>query len=80
MDEPTIDAFANRDEPIPVVVLDHDLSDDHGSDGQPERKRDRFKKHTSNMTENIWRKTTDTGISMQDRLLERCVAIAKLDS
>lgn len=71
MDEFTADAFVNRDEPIPVVVLDHEVSDEVESDGQTERKRDRFKKHTTSMKENIRKKTVETGSSMQDRLLEK---------
>lgn len=71
MDEFTVDAFANRDEGIPVVELDHDLSEEGESDGQLDRKRDRLKKHTSNMKENIRKKTTETGSTIQDRLLDK---------
>jgi len=73
MDEFTADAFVNRDEPIPVIVFDHDLSDEAESDGGRERKRDRLKKHTSNMKENIKKRTSDTGTSLQDRLLEKYI-------
>lgn len=77
MDEFTADAFVNRDEPIPVVILDpaDDLSDEEYDDGtQPERKRDRLWRHASNMKENIRKaqgKVTETGSSVQDRLLEK---------
>jgi hypothetical protein len=71
MDEVIADAFVNRDEPIPVVVLDHNLSEEDESDGPLDRKRDRLKKHTSNMKENIRKKTTETGSSLQDRLLDK---------
>lgn len=67
MDEFTADAFVNGDEPIPVVVLDHELSDEFEGDGQPERKRGRFK----HMKDNLRKKTVESGSSMQDRLLEK---------
>lgn len=71
MDEFTVDALVNRDDPIPVVVLDHDLSEEGEGDGAQDRKRDRLKAHTSNMKENIRKKTADTGSSIQDRLLDK---------
>ena len=71
MDELSADSFANRDEPLPLIKLDHDLSDDAGSGGQPGRRRDRLKEHTANLKENMKKKTVETGISLQDRLLER---------
>lgn len=79
MDEFTADAFVNRDDPIPVVVLDpaDDLSDDEHDDGtQPERKRDRLWRHASNMRENVRKaqgKASETGSSMQDRLLDKYI-------
>ena len=74
MDEFTVDAFVNRDEPIPVITFDptEDLSDDDPA--QPERKRDRLRRHASNMKENVRKaqgKVAETGTSMQDRLLEK---------
>ena len=86
MDEFTVDAFVNRDEPIPVVVLDsaEDISDEaaySSTDGTtPTRKRDRLKRHASNMKENMKKahgKATETGTSMQDRLLEKCASTPK---
>jgi len=77
MDEFTVDAFVNRDEPIPVVQLDHqdDLSEE--ADGSSdERKRDRLKQHGRNIKENIKKvhdKAADRGSSMQDRLLEKYI-------
>lgn len=77
MDEFTVDAFVNRDEPIPVISFDpaEDLSDEEYNDGtQPERKRDRLWRHAANMKENVRKvqgKTAETGSSMQDRLLEK---------
>jgi hypothetical protein len=77
-----VDAFVNRDDPIPVVVFDRkdDLSDEaDGSDNatQPERKRDRLLKHTANIKENFQkrhgRSESGSGSSMQDRLLEKYV-------
>ncbi|TVY65649.1 Peroxisomal membrane protein PEX29, partial [Lachnellula suecica] len=77
MDEYTPDAFVNRDEPIPVVVLDHpddhDLSDE--SDAIPDdRKRDRLRQHGKNLRDNFKKaqdKASDKGSSIQDRLLEK---------
>jgi hypothetical protein len=75
MDGFTVDAFVNRDEPIPAVVLDP--ADDVSADDSPserERKRDRLKQHGRNIKENLRKvhgKTAETGSSMQDRLLEK---------
>jgi hypothetical protein len=80
MDEFTLDAFVNRDEPIPVLSFDtpEDLSDQDNNNGThpetPERKRDRLWRHAANMKENVRKvqgKTAETGGSMQDRLLEK---------
>ena len=79
MDEFTADAFVNRDEPIPVVVLDpaDDLSDEAlGDPTQPERKRDQMRRHASNMKENVRKaqgKVSETGASMQNQLLEKYI-------
>ena len=79
MDEFTVDAFVNRDEPIPVGVLDpaDNLSDEVLDDPtQPERKRDRLRRHASNMKENVRKaqgKVSETGTSMQDRLLDKYI-------
>lgn len=73
MDEFTIDAFVNRDDPIPVISFDpqNDLSDEaNDSASDSERKRDRLKKHGKNLKENI-RNVTGKGSSMQDRILEK---------
>jgi hypothetical protein len=75
MDEFTVDAFVDRDEPIPVVVLDP--ADDLSADDSPferERKRDRLKQHGRNIKENLRKvhgKAAETGSGMQDRLLEK---------
>jgi hypothetical protein len=77
MDENTAYAFVNRDEPIPVIEfdladdLDHDIFDEPA-----ERKRDRLRRQASNMKENVRKvqgKVSETGTSMQDRLLEKYV-------
>lgn len=73
MDDMTPNAFANREDPIPVVNFDYDLSDD-ASDAQPEQKRSLFKKHAASVKENVRRaagKSSEMGASMQDRLLEK---------
>lgn len=77
MDEFTANAFVNREEPIPVVTVNNEYSEDGESDGQADsnRKRDRLKKHTSNLKENIWKRTTESGSSVQDRLLEKFVSV-----
>lgn len=73
MDEFTVDAFVNRDDPIPVISFDpqNDLSDEaNDSASDSERRRDRLKKHGKNLKENI-RNATGKGSSMQDRILEK---------
>jgi len=74
MDEFTADALVNRDEPIPVVILDAaddvSVSEEEEYDGE----RDRLRKPAANMKENVrkvQRRTAETGSSMQDRLLEK---------
>ena len=75
MDEFTVDAFVNRDDPIPVVQLDHqdDVSEEADASSD-ERKRDRLKQHGRNIKERfnkVHEKASDRGSSMQDRLLEK---------
>ncbi|KAF8855138.1 Pex24p-domain-containing protein [Acephala macrosclerotiorum] len=73
MDEFTVDAFVNRDDPIPVISFDpqNDLSDEaNNSASDSERRRDRLKNHGKNLKENI-RNVTGKGSSMQDRILEK---------
>lgn len=77
MDEFTADAFANRDEPIPVVTLS--ASDDHASDvDEHSSRRHRIKKVLS--SSKLRDKLYDMGennlgpsLSLQDRLFARCV-------
>lgn len=77
MDDFTIDAFANRDDPIPVISFDHqnDLSDEvEGELSESERKRDRLLRHGKNLKENMRKVTgkgSEIGTSMQDRILEK---------
>lgn len=83
MDEYTVDAFVNRDDPIPVIVLDanDDLSDvsidDRSSVGsRKEGKRARLRKHlsASNLKEKVGEKVGrahQRSSSMQDRILEK---------
>jgi hypothetical protein len=78
MDEFTVDAFVNRDEPIPVISFDQtdDLSDEAEVPATPERKRDKFLQHGKNLKDNFRNaqgKASETGSSMQDRLLEKYV-------
>jgi len=75
MDDYTAETFVNRDDPIPVVPLDHDLSDEVDSDALQNRKRDRLRKHTANAKENTRKATSRSSEStrsyVQDRLLEK---------
>lgn len=71
MDEFTYNAFANREDPVPVVALDHDISDEAEGEDYPERKRDQIKNKASNLKENFRKKGSDTGSSLQDRMLEK---------
>ena len=82
MDEFTVDAFVNRDDPIPVISFDvnDDLSDD--SEQPPPtpggRKRDKILQHGKNLKDNLRNvqgKASETTFSMQDRLLEKYVLI-----
>jgi hypothetical protein len=77
MDEFTVDAFVNRDDPIPVISFDmnDDLSDE-AEPATPERKRDKLLQHGKNLKDNFRNaqgKPFETGSSMQDRLLEKFV-------
>jgi hypothetical protein len=69
MDEFTVDAFVNRDEPIPVISFDSrdDLSDEADEPSDIERKHDRLRRHGKNIKDNV----RSTGTSMQDRILEK---------
>jgi hypothetical protein len=77
MDEFTVDAFVNRDDPIPVISFDinNDLSDESEPlPSSPERKRDKLLQHGKNLKDNfkgVQGKASETGSSMQDRLLEK---------
>jgi hypothetical protein len=73
MDEFTVDAFANRDEPIPVLSFGHedDLSDEGDGLSSPGRKRDILRRHGKSLKENL----RSTGSSMQDRILEKWASI-----
>ncbi|KAI9644073.1 Peroxisome size and maintenance regulator [Ciborinia camelliae] len=81
MDEFTADAFANRDDPIPVIRLDpaDDLNDDvEDTNGLPPKEgtRERLRRHKSVLKENIRKahsKASETSATVQDRLLEKYV-------
>ena len=80
MDEYSENAFANRDDPIPLIPkhLVGSASEDEeevGLEDREERKRG-LKEHLSksNIKDRfrmVTGKTSETGISMQDRLLEK---------
>lgn len=78
MDEYSANAFVNRDEAIPVIVFDDpDRSEPASGTTTPDRKkgkRERMKEHGSNLKEKLTgasRRPSDSGPSMQDRLLEK---------
>ncbi|QSZ32925.1 hypothetical protein DSL72_002508 [Monilinia vaccinii-corymbosi] len=82
MDEFTVDALANRDDPIPVIRLNtaHDLNDDDDVEEEtnesPHREatRERLKRHKSELKENLRKarsKASETSATVQDRLLEK---------
>jgi hypothetical protein len=82
MDEFTVDTFVNRDDPIPVISLDRagEFSGDEGEMevGSNDGKRRGLKKHLSKSNiEDKFRKATgkssESGTSIQDRLLEKYV-------
>ena len=74
MEEYTADAFANRDEPIPVIALP-------GSDGtssDPKGKRERLKESLNSSKDKLKDKLQDAssgskdyGYSLQDRLFAK---------
>lgn len=77
MDDFAIDAFVNRDDPIPVISFDqqNDLSDE-GPPSDTERTRDRLMRHGKNLKDNMRKvtgsgKAAEPGSSMQDRILEK---------
>lgn len=76
MDEFSADTFVNRDDPIPVISFDinEDLSDDAPPATPPQRKRDQLLQHGKNLKDNLrsaQERVSETGSSMQDRLLEK---------
>jgi hypothetical protein len=81
MDEFTADAFVNRDDHLPVIGVEDASPDDAEMDaGAPEGQNHGLKKHLtkSNIKDKLRRatgKTTDTGISFQDRLLEKYASL-----
>jgi len=77
MDEFTVDAFVNRGDPIPVISFDtNEDFFDEPEPATPERKRDKILQHGKNLKDNfrnVQGKASETGSSMQDRLLEKYV-------
>jgi hypothetical protein len=83
MDEFTVDAFVNRDDPVPVISLDRS-GEFSGDDGEIEvesnnGKRLDLKKHLRSNIKEKFRKATgkgsESGTSIQDRLLEKYVGV-----
>lgn len=78
MDEFTADAFVNRDDPVPVISLDR-AGEFSGDEGEMEvGSNDGKKKHLSKSNiKDKFRKATgkssESGTSIQDRLLEKYV-------
>ncbi|KAM3074563.1 Peroxisome size and maintenance regulator [Clarireedia jacksonii] len=82
MDEFTVDAFVNRDDPVPVIRIDPadghadelESLPDNNDPTQKEGARQRFRRHQSALKENIKKaqdKASATSASVQDRLLEK---------
>lgn len=68
MDDFSVDAFVNRDDPIPVISFGpRDEISEEETAAEVERKRDALKRHGKNIKDNF----ISTGTSMQDRLLEK---------
>jgi hypothetical protein len=85
MDEYSYEAFANRDEPVPVVSLEGRLDDELSNDEHDdqfeapadERKRDRMWRQGKTLRDtfkNTKEKVTERNATMQDRLLEKYVS------
>lgn len=77
MDEYSENAFVNRDEAVPLLVVDHADSDAESGASDRERKRDRFRRKSQNFKDGFKKaqekaqaKVTE-GASMQDRLMEK---------
>lgn len=76
MDEFTADAFVNRDDPIPVISFEarEYFSDDGDDASDVDHKRDRIRRRGKDVKENTKKghqRASETGSSMQDRLLEK---------
>ncbi len=77
MDEFTAGALVNRDDPIPVMSFDAEDELSVTGDGSPAdgRRRDRLMQHAKNLKDNVRkghsRGSSESGFSMQDRLLEK---------
>ena len=77
MDEYTDEAFANRDEAIPIVSFDNDHLEPPSEISTPDHKkgkRERLRDHGSNLKDKLsaaTRRGSDAGPSIQDRLLEK---------
>lgn len=76
MDEYTVDTFANRNEPVPVIVTGSDPSSD-----PPKGKRERLKESLTHSSSKLKEKLHETaspstgnkdyGYSLQDRLFTK---------
>lgn len=82
MDEYTVDAFVNRDDPIPVITFDRD-EDLAGADGDAESvaKGSKGRGLRAGLKDKLQKagvKASEGGMSMQDRLLERCAICPKV--
>lgn len=74
MDEFTADAFVNRDDSVPLLIVDPADTSDKDSVSERERKRDKFKRKSQDLRDNLRKaqnKSSEGGSSMQDRLLEK---------
>ena len=81
MDEYTADAFANRDEPVPLLTVTGS-DDGFASEAEKMRKRDKIKKSAARMkeiaqdlgVEHVQRLQSSSSSSFQDRLFAKYVS------
>lgn len=74
MDENTADAFVNRDEPIPIIVLPGSDSPSSDPKGKRERLRDSLsgsKDKLKDKLHDVGSGSKDYGYSLQDRLFAK---------
>lgn len=78
MDYDTESTFVNRDDQIPMLIVDNvDGSDGESIASDRSRKRDKFKRKSQDLRDTLKKaqgKAVEGGTSMQDRLLEKYIS------